>query len=115
MEDAALETETPVNDPTDVKPGSGSWCSRCGRRKDPSAHDRLPDRKIEDPVTGRVRKVRVWKCRLRLVGTNHYGKTMVPSPTTTTRLGHPHTQRLVPENDARWVHESRFQNGELTT
>lgn len=90
------------------------FCSRCNRPVDAAHHDRGKPVKIEDPVTKRTRAHRPWLCRLRLVGTNRHGKTFVPSPTTTTQYGQPHVQRLIPQNYARLVHESRFKNGELT-
>lgn len=46
---------------------SGRRCATCGRVLDREEHEYLGKFPVENPITGLVRKVNQWRCRVRLV------------------------------------------------
>lgn len=46
---------------------SGRRCGTCGRVLDREEHEYLGRFPVENPITGRIRHVKQWRCRVRLV------------------------------------------------
>lgn len=95
-------------------------CKSCNRPLDAEHHDLLrypddhPDKAgevVKVPMVVRrgrgrlgIQMIRRYGCRVRLIATSPVtGKTLVPT----------HPQRLLAAGGARYVHESRFKNGDL--
>jgi hypothetical protein len=77
---------------------NGRICDACGRRLNEEEH-RVDGKLVAQTVSG-LRTVRLWGCKVRLVGRTAAGNIFTP-----------HTADRDAELDIRYVHEDRLKPG----